>query len=56
MKSCASLSLAVGLAGLLLGLAAVAQAQYLVIGVNNKCTGMTLARWSLHRTRQGRSG
>jgi len=36
MEKRASLSLAVGLAGLLLGLAAAAQAQYLVIGEDNK--------------------
>ena len=36
MENRASLSLAVGLAGLLLGLAAAAQAQYLVVGVDNK--------------------
>lgn len=36
MENRARLSLAVGLAGLLLGLAAAAQAQYLVVGVDNK--------------------
>jgi len=36
MRNRASLSLAVGLAGLLLGLASAAHAQYLVIGVDNK--------------------
>jgi hypothetical protein len=36
MENRASLSLAVGLAGLLLGLAAAAQAQYFVIGDDNK--------------------